>query len=147
MLQPELNGVSPTRPRRCTRSLRKLCVSSSLPSLPPYTHNSRHLQRHLEFFDSEHCTSGTQLNAKDRLPAVYSTAALVDTSGAWVSKEAFQLLQQSPVFNGRIGVGLTWVPQDNLVAGQWRGIEAQGERQRFLEGHRREPGLLTLTNI
>ena len=99
------------------------------------------------FFDSEHCTSGTQLNAKDRLPAVYSTAALVDTSGAWVSKEAFQLLQQSPVFNGRIGVGLTWVPQDNLVAGQWRGIEAQGERQRFLEGHRREPGLLTLTNI
>ncbi|CAE7374959.1 unnamed protein product [Symbiodinium sp. CCMP2456] len=30
----------------------------------------------------------------DRLPAVYSTAALVDTSGAWVSEEAFQLLQQ-----------------------------------------------------
>ncbi|CAE7902222.1 unnamed protein product, partial [Symbiodinium necroappetens] len=30
----------------------------------------------------------------DRLPAVYSAAALVDTSGAWVSEEAFQLLQQ-----------------------------------------------------
>ncbi|CAE7352590.1 unnamed protein product [Symbiodinium natans] len=30
----------------------------------------------------------------DRLPAVYSTAAAVDTAGAWVSEEAFKLLQQ-----------------------------------------------------